>query len=131
MSRYAGKAGLIYLSTSGTGAATSIAQLTGWTLDMKTDKIEDTCMGDGNKTYVASYKDIKGTFKGLWNDADDSIYTAADSTDGAKVYLYPSSTALGKYFYGPAWVDASVQGEVNGLVEISCEFAANGTWGRK
>lgn len=131
MSRYAGKTGLVYLSTSGTGAATSIAQLTNWTLDMTTDKLDTTCFGDTNKTYVASWKDIKGTFKGLWNDASDDIFTASDSSDGAKVYLYPASTAITKYFYGPAWVDASVQNDVNGRVEISGEFAANGAWGRK
>ena len=80
MSRYAGKTGLVYLSTSGTGAATSIAQLTNWTLDMTTDKLDTTCFGDTNKTYVQSWKDIKGTFKGLWNDASDDIFTASDSS---------------------------------------------------
>jgi hypothetical protein len=108
-----------------------MAQLTGWTLDMPTDKIDDTCMGDGNKTYVPSWKDLKGTIKFIWNDASDDLYSAADSTDGVKIYLYPASTAITKYFYGPAWLDVSLAGDVNGLVDGQANFAANGTWGRK
>jgi hypothetical protein len=131
MSRYAGKKGLVYISTSGTGVATSIAQLTNWTLDMTTDKLDTTCFGDTNKTYVQSWKDIKGTFKGLWDDSTDSLFTAADSADGVKVYLYPSSDAISKYFYGPAWLDASVSVDVSGRVETSASFAANGSWGKK
>ena len=131
MSRYAGKTGLVYLSTSGTGAATSMAQLTNWTLDMATDKLDTTCFGDTNKTYVQSWKDLKGTIKGLWNDASDDFYTAMDSSDGIKLYLYPSSTAITKYFYGPAWLDGSVEVDVNGVVGVSASFAANGAWGRK
>ena len=64
MSRYAGKTGLVYLSTSGTGAATSIAQLTNWTLDMTTDKLDTTCFGDTNKTYVQSLEGHQGHFQG-------------------------------------------------------------------
>ena len=131
MARYAGKKGLVYLSTSGTGAAVSVGQLTKWTLDMKTDKLDTTCFGDTNKTYVQSWKDLQGTFAGLWDDSNDSMFQAADSADGVNVYLYPSSDAISKYFYGPAWFDASVAVDVNGKVEVTGSFAANGSWGFK
>jgi hypothetical protein len=74
---------------------------------------------------------VQGTIKGLWNDATDDFYTAMDSSDGIKIYLYPSSTAIAKYFYGPAWLDGSVEVDVNGLVTLNGSFAANGAWGRK
>ena len=131
MTRYAGKKGLVYVSTSGTGVATSISQLTNWTLDQNTDKLDTTCFGDVNKTYVQSWKDLKGTFKGLWDDSTDALFSATDSADGVKIYLYPSSDAITKYFYGPAWLDASVSVDVNGRVETTASFAANGAWGRK
>jgi hypothetical protein len=47
-----------------------------------------------------------------------------------KLYLYPSSDATGKYFYGPAWVDFSIEVPVDGAATISGSFAANGAWGQ-
>ena len=131
MAKYHGRKGLVYMSTSGSGNAASVAQLSSWSLDMSTDVIDVTAFGDANKTYVIGLKDIKGQFSGFWNDATDDLFTAADSSDGVKMYLYPSSDAISKYWYGPAWLNASVDTGVDGAVKISANFMANGSWGRK
>jgi hypothetical protein len=131
MARYHGKKGLIYGSTSGTGAAAPYVSLSNWTLDMATDKAEVTAFGDPNKTYVQGLKDIKGTLSGFWDNTGDTLFDAADSSDGVKLYLYPSSDAISKYFYGPAWLDASVATPSGGPVSVSGNFVANGAWGRK
>lgn len=131
MARYAGRKGLVYVSTSGTGNAISVGQLSQWVLNMPTDKLPTDCFGDSNKHYVQSLKDVRGSLKGLWDDATDTLHAAADSTDGCKIYLYPSSDAIGKYFYGPAWLDISnVTADVKGTVDIAADFVANGDWGR-
>lgn len=131
MARYHGKSGVVYLSTTGAGAATTTTSLSGWTLDLSTDKVEVTAFGDANKTYVQGLKDIKGTLTGFLDDAGLSIFTAADSTDGVKLYLYPSSAAPTVYWYGPAWLDASIGVPVAGANTLSGNFVANGSWGRK
>jgi len=131
MARYHGKAGVVYLSTTGSGAATTTTSLSGWTLDLATDKVEVTCFGDANKTYVQGLKDVKGTLSGFLDDAGLSIFTAADSTDGIKMYLYPSSAAPTVYWYGPAWLDASCAVPVAGANTLSGNFVASGSWGRK
>ena len=59
--RYAGKTGLAYVSTSASAAATSVGQLTNWTMDFSTDKLDVTCFGDKNKQYVQSWGAGKGT----------------------------------------------------------------------
>jgi hypothetical protein len=59
------------------------------------------------------------------------LFTAADSTDGVKLYLYMSSNAPTVYWYGPAWLDASCAVPVNGANTVSGNFVANGAWGRK
>jgi hypothetical protein len=46
------------------------------------------------------------------------------------MYLYPSTDAATKYWYGPAWLDASVNVSVSGAVTIAGNFVANGSWGR-
>lgn len=131
MAVYAGRKGVVYLSTTGSGAATNVLKLTNWTLDQSTDKIEVTAFGDANKTYVQGLKDVKGTFKGFWDDTETKPFVAADSTDGCKLYLYPSADASAAYWYGPAWMDVSIDTGVADAVSISGSFAANGAWGRR
>jgi hypothetical protein len=105
--------------------------LTTWSLDMATDKVETTAFLDTNKTYVQGLRDIKGALSGFWDSATDQLFDASESTDGIKMYLYPSNLAPTVYFYGPAWLDASINVSVNGAVAISGNFVANGAWSRK
>lgn len=119
------------MSSSGTGVAASVASLSQWSLDMPTDRVETTSMLDLNKTYVQGLRDIKGSMTGFWEDSQDALFDASESTDGVKVYLYPSNLAPTVYFYGPAWVDASINVSVNGAVGLTASFAANGQWARK
>ena len=119
------------MSTTGTGTAIAAVSLSRWTLDMATDKVDTTAFGDANKTYVQGLKDIKGTLAGFWDDTSDALFDASESADGIKLYLYPSSDAPTIYFYGPAWLDASIDVANNGAVGVSGNFVAAGSWGRK
>jgi hypothetical protein len=131
MSRYHGSKGVVYGSIVGTGVAINMISLSSWTLDMATDKQEVTAFGDVNKTYVQGLKDIKGSISGFWDSADDALFDASESADGMKLYLYPSSTAPTIYFYGPAWLDASLSVGAGDAVTVEGNFVANGAWGRK
>jgi hypothetical protein len=128
MAVYPGRAGVIYLSTTGTGTATNVIKLNAWTLNKATDKIDVTSFGDTNKAYVQGLPDIQGTFAGFWDDTESKPFTAATSTDGCKIYLYPSASAPSKFHSGPAWLDVSMDTTVSGAVAISGSFAANGAW---
>jgi hypothetical protein len=129
MARYHGRKGRLYASTTGSGTAIPVASLTNWSLDQKTDRVETTSYGDANKVYVQGLPDLSGNFAGFWDDSDTTLKTAAVSADGTKLYLYPSTDAITKYAYGPAWVDVSFDVAVDGAVKISGSFAANGSWG--
>jgi len=131
MAKYHGRKGLAYISTTGSAAAVSIAQLNKWSLNMAVDSVETSAFGDANKNYVIGLKDVTGDLAGFWNDAVDSLFTGADSADGVKMYLYPSSDAITKYWYGPAWLDMSVDVSQSGAVTVSGSFKANGDWGSK
>lgn len=129
MSVYAGRKGVVYLSTTGTGTASNVIKLNNWTLNRTTDKIDVTSFGDANKTYVQGLPDVQGTFAGFWDDTESKPMTGAASSDGVKLYLYPSADAPTKYWYGPAWMDMSMDTSVAAAVTISGSFAANGSWG--
>jgi hypothetical protein len=131
MARYHGMKGALYGSVTGTGTAAPFVSLSAFTLDMTTDKVEVTAFQDPNKTYVIGLKDISGTLSGWWDSADDSLFDAADSPDGVKLYLYPATTAASIYFYGPAYLDASINVPATGAVAVSGNFVAAGAWARK
>jgi hypothetical protein len=127
---YAGRKGVVYMSTTGGGTAVSVVNMKTWSLSMPTDKIEVTAFGDANKKYVQGLPDVSGDLSGWWDDTSDALYDASRSTDGVKMYLYPSSDAASKYWYGPAWVDFSIDVDVSGAIEVSASFVANGAWGQ-
>lgn len=117
------------MSTTGTGNAVPVVGLSNWSLNMTTDRVETTEFGAANKTYVQGYKDVSGSFSGFWDNTEDTYFVGSDSADGVKLYLYPSSDAAGIYWYGPAWVDASIDVSNSGAVSISGSFSANGAFG--
>jgi len=131
MAKYHGQGGRVYLSTTGSGTAVQAVALSSWSLDMPTDRVEVTSFEDANKTYVQGKRDISGELSGFWDEADDSVFDGSESTDGVKLYLYPSKDAATRYFYGPAWLDASIECGVDGAVTIKGTFQANGSWGRR
>ena len=130
MGAYAGRKGVIYISATGSGTATSIVNMKSWSLNMPTDKLDVTAFGDSNKKYVIGLPDATGSMGGWWDDTSDALYDASRSTDGVKLYLYPSSDAPTKYWYGPAWIDFSITTDVQSAVEVSADFVANGAWGQ-
>lgn len=130
MARYHGKRGVVYISTTGTTAAVAAISLNSWTLNSNTDKVEVSAFGDVNKQYVQGLPDIAGDLGGWWDDTSDQLYDASRSADGVKLYLYPSSDAATKYWYGPAWVDFSIDCANDQGVSISGSFVANGAWGQ-
>lgn len=130
MPRYHGRKGAIYMSTTGTGAATMMVSMNAWSLDRSTDLVDVTAFGDINKVFVAGLPNLQGSLSGWWDTASDLLYDGATSADGVKLYLYPSTDAMSKYFYGPAWVNFNIEVGVNDAVSISGDFAANGAWGK-
>jgi hypothetical protein len=130
MARYHGNKGKILLSPTLAGIPVATASLTTWSLDMSTDLVEVTAFGDANKIYVQGLKDVKGTIGGWFDDTNDALFDAADSVDGCFLYLYPASSAPSKYWYGPAWMSASIDVDVKGAIGVSGTFAAAGAWGR-
>jgi hypothetical protein len=131
MARYHGKKGVVYISTVGTSTAIMAVSLNSWSLNMPTDKVEVTAFGDVNKQYVIGLPDASGDLAGFWDDTSDQLYDASRSADGVKLYLYPSSDATSKYWYGPAWVDFSLDTSNDAAVTLSASWSANGAWGQQ
>lgn len=117
----AGRKGRIYIdvSTNGSGAAVPIANLSSWSLNRSTDKIDTTSFGDESKTYVVSLPDAQLDFSGFWDTDGDQYKVAAAIDGGRKTYLYVTTDTTTKYWFGKFHFDVSVSETVSGAVEVS------------
>lgn len=130
MARYAARKGAIYLGTAAAGVATNLTAMAEWSLDGTTDKIDVTSFGDANMVRLQGLPDRKGTFSGFWDDTETKLFAAAASAGAVNMYLYPDVTDKPtSYFYGPAWVDFSMNASVKDAVKVTGNFVAGGSWG--
>lgn len=125
---YHAKNAVVYMSTTGAGAATELLGCNEWTLDMSVDTVEVTSFGDVNKTYVQGLPDISGTLSGFLRDDETKWFAAQSSVDGVKLYLYFTRTTPARYAYGTAWFSLSLNNSASGANEISGSFVAKGPW---
>ena len=124
--KYAGKSGLVYMSTSGTGSVVLVGGMRAFTLDLTTDKIDVTEFGATNKTAVLGFPAARGTIEGFWATDDSTLRSASSSADGTNIALYPSSSAMTRYFGGPAWVDFGLRTAVDAAVTLTGNWEARG-----
>jgi hypothetical protein len=125
--KYAGKSGLVYMSTTGTGSPVLVGGMRAFTIDNTADDIDTTEFGATNRTSVQGFPTSNGTIEGFWATDDTTLRTAANSTDGTNLALYPSRDAMSKYFGGPAWVDMSVRTAVDQAVQLTANWRSRGT----
>lgn len=127
MARIAGRNGRLYVAIgSGATSAEPVAFLNKWTLEGSSDRFEVTAFGDTGKTYVAGLPDARGTYGGFYDTATAQLWTAAVDGVARRFYLYPDITTT-PYWFGTAFFDMSLEGDVGGSVNISGTWSAAST----
>ena len=124
--KYAGKDGLVYLSTTGAGAPVVVGGMRSFTIDNSTEEIDTTEFGASNRTSVQGFPSANGTIEGFWATDDTTLRQAALSADGTNLALYPSRNAMTRYFGGPAWVDMSLNSAVDAAVTLTGNWRSRG-----
>jgi hypothetical protein len=110
------------VDTVGGGTPAPVLNITKWTVDRATDKVDVTAMGDTNKVSVAGLPNGKGTFTGWMDDTAADLYAAASDGVARGFYLYAKLPK--PYWYGTAFFDQSATGGVTEGVAISGSFDA-------
>jgi hypothetical protein len=129
-----GRNGEVRWDPTGAGGATLVPLLSikGFKLDIKTDKLNVTCFQDPNKVYVPGLRDIAGNLTGFWNDEDLSLIEATTLTVPGLIELVPDinrpTTPAPHKFGGPAYLDASIDTNVEGAPAVTAEILAAGAW---
>src|ERR1044072_1868393 len=97
VTKYHGKNGVVYMSTSGSGTAVPVGGFRAYTFDGSTDDVDTTEVGATTRTSVIGFPALRGTLAGFWGSDDSTLRQAANSADGTNIYIYPSSNAPSRY----------------------------------
>jgi hypothetical protein len=126
---YHGKDGAVYAKLPGASDFTQVALISAWTLDMSTDTVEVTSLGDTNKTFVQGLRNVTGTLTAHWTD-DTALFDMADSPEGVELALWPSIRVPQACFHGPAYLSVTINSGVAAAVTMTGNFVAKGSWSR-
>jgi hypothetical protein len=118
---------MVYIGLANNVAAQPAAYLSDWTVNMTTQKVDVTALGDTNVTYVAGLPNADGDFTGFYDTATAQTYAAAQDGLARNFYLYPSlinSVAPEQYFFGTILADFTVAGGVSSAVTMKSSWSA-------
>ena len=109
--------------------ANAIAEIQSWTLEQDTEMIEDTSMGDSDRTFVAGLAGWRGTLDCWWNALDTNGQELLNNGETATLRLNPGGTASTQIYYeGTVFIsNLSRTGEKEGsMVGVSFSFQGSG-----
>jgi hypothetical protein len=138
MPRIHGKSGKVLMDLGGSPgspvggapyAPVEVADISGFTLNMSTDRVEVTAFGDTNKQRVAGLPDFSGDISGFWNSASGPAFFGV-VLGGQPVFLrlMPNRNEPTYYFEGLANLDGTLEVPVNGAATITGTWDAAGNW---
>lgn len=121
-----GSSGVVKLAVSG-GTVAAMGEVRSYTLSESADTIEDTTMGDAERTYVSSLKTGTLSVEVYWDDAD-TVQLVMDSAAAVDFELYPTGTGTGEKYYSGSGIVTSkeITASFDGMVEGSFEVQISG-----
>lgn len=130
MSSFVGNAGAIKIN----GAA--VAEVRSYSIEMTSDTIEQTVMGDATRQYVKGLSSFSGTADVYWNpdhftgtnNLDGEIFGSVGD-EGTSIAIYPEGETGGsdKIMSGNIIVTGyTINGSFDGMIEASISFQGTG-----
>ena len=106
MATHFGSDGSVKLVTSG-GSVAQVGELLNWTVTMTTDAVENTSMGDTNRTYVKGLSTGTGSMS-LYLDPDDAVQQDLVQGDSVDCEFYVEGQDSGDTKYSGTFIVTSV-----------------------
>ena len=123
MAAIAGKGGSARLG------ANTIAEVTSWSLDVSTDMLDSTSLGDDWREFIAGLNGATGSVEVKWDVVTDTngqtaLQTAMLNNTTVTLDLYVNAT---KYYTGSAYISSlSIEDPVEDLVTATFEVQFTG-----
>ena len=114
------------LVTSG-GSVAQVGELLNWTVTMTTDAVENTSMGDTNRTYVKGLSTGTGSMS-LYLDPDDAVQQDLLQGDSVDCEFYVEGTDSGDTKYTGTFIVTSVERgtTMDGIATLNAELQLTG-----
>jgi hypothetical protein len=115
------------MSESGTTEPQLIKSLNNFTIDDPDNFADTTCYEDGVETSIPGFPGGSGTFSGVLDLSEKTLWKAAKSADGCIVLAYPDYVNdTSHYIRCAAWVKAGIAAPVKGVQAISGRWSSQG-----
>jgi len=126
MATYFGSDGSVKLVTSG-GSVAQVGELLNWTVTMTTDAVENTSMGDTNRTYVKGLSTGTASMS-LYLDPDDAVQQDLVQGDSVDCEFYVEGTDTGDTKYTGTFIVTSVERgtTMDGIATLNAELQLTG-----
>lgn len=129
MARIHGKNGQVAMDPTGGSTYATVSDLSKFSLNAQRDRQVVTAFGDTNVVRVQGLPDFQGDLNGWWNSVTSpALFDAIFGDVAVALKLIPNSLESSFYFAGPAYLDGSIDVDVNGAVGISGSWVAGGNW---
>ncbi len=109
--------------------ANAVAEITSWSLSQQTEMLEDTAMGDTDKSFKTGLKSWNGSINCWWDPSDSNGQELLNNGENATLILGPGGLAQADVTYsGDAIIsDLERSGEKEGsIVTATFNFQGNG-----
>jgi predicted secreted protein len=104
-----------------------VGELRSFSLESTAETIEDTSMGDTNRSYKVGLKTFTGSAS-VFFDETDTAQNAVDAGAEITLNVYPEGASSGDTYYsGSAIVTGrTINSSFDGMVEMELSFQGNG-----
>ncbi len=113
-------------STNGTSWS-SFGKMRRFNINSTRDMYEATAASDSNKTYKPGKRDFSVTGEFVYDDANVSIFSAAEGTSAVTLRFIPNDTVTNHNWSGSFWVSYTIDAPYDGMVTGTFEARADGT----
>jgi predicted secreted protein len=121
MATFAGKDGIVKIGSN------TVGEIRSYSIEQTMDTIEDSSMGDGDRTYVASLKSFSGSLDCYFDEADSGQTDFQVGDTGTISVLMEGDTSGDHSLSGSILVTGrTITASFDGMVEASLTFQGTG-----
>lgn len=122
--RFHARSGVLYVSPTNGAAAVAVSNVSEFSMDSKTDRVDVTALTDTTKVYVQGLPDSSGSFSGFRESGAKQLLAAAQDGLARNWYFYEDASTSTAYFFGTAYFDFASTWSVNDAAKMSGTWAA-------
>lgn len=121
MATFSGSGGVVKVGS------TAVGEIRSYSIEESMDTLEDTSMGDSNRTYKASLKSFSGSCDVLFDDTDSGQQAMTVGSEVTMSFQMEGDTSGDHKLSGTVLITGrSISASYDGLVEASLSFQGSG-----